>query len=645
MIARQIVRGWTLTAAAMVGLLCPRAGAADESLKVWAVHLAFTADEFAAVQPRKSRTPAGFGAAPKPAGTSKDGDRVIRRNNFGVDLPWAKATVTVGGDTFADVGIRYKGNGTLFDAARTAKKSFQIDLDRFGGKGRFRKSKTINLHCGVADPSKYREALGYALYRAAGVAAPRTSFAEVSLTVPGTHDNVLLGLYVVVEEIDKPFLRDRFGSDKGLLMKPEGLREIEYRGSDWSKYKAQYRPQWEATPDEVRRIAAFARLVHKADDATFRQEIASYLDIDEYLRFLATTTFIANVDSFFALGHNYYLYLHPKSGRLHLVPWDLDRAFANLPFFGSNEQKMDLSIVRPYAGAHRLTDRVMAMPGMAQRYQALFKDLTSTCFAKDRLLADIATAEAALKDAMARDAQVALARQEGFQNAAIFTVLVPDLRTFVEKRTASVAAQLAGTSKGYVLTAGQGRLPKAGDMLAGPMLDALDADRDGRLSRDEWVSAARRVFAACAKDADGRVDRKTLGAGINGMLPKSPDWIPAPPPAFSLGNMMAGPIVTRADANKDGQVTAEELVQAAGALFDQLDETKSGALDRTAFSEMLTRLIPIPGAAPPAANPAPPKPGESKSSPPKPVESKKGPTHTPPEPPRGNTGGDFGSRH
>ena len=83
-------------------------------------------------------------------------------------------------------------------------------------------------------------------------------------------------------------------------------------------------------------MIAFARLVHKADDATFRKEIGSYLDVDDYLRFLAATAFVANADSFFVLGHNYYLYLHPKTGRLHFIPWDLDRAFANFPILGSN---------------------------------------------------------------------------------------------------------------------------------------------------------------------------------------------------------------------------------------------------------------------------------------------------------------------
>src|SRR5262249_17943472 len=149
------------------------------------------------------------------------------------------------------------------------------DLDHFGETARYQGLKTINLHCGAADPSKCRETLGYGLYRAAGVPASRTALAEVRLTVPGKHNQELLGVYTVVEEVDKGFLRAHFGTDKGLLMKPEGLRDFDYRGDDWNRYKKQYVPKRDATADESKRIIAFARLVHKAGDDEFRKEIGS----------------------------------------------------------------------------------------------------------------------------------------------------------------------------------------------------------------------------------------------------------------------------------------------------------------------------------------------------------------------------------
>ena len=44
------------------------------------------------------------------------------------------------------------------------------------------------------------------------------------------------------------------------------------------------------------------------------------------------------MDSFFTLGHNYCLYLHPDTNKFHFIPWDLDWSFANFGIFGSPEK-------------------------------------------------------------------------------------------------------------------------------------------------------------------------------------------------------------------------------------------------------------------------------------------------------------------
>lgn len=560
-----------------------------ESGKVWAIHLSLTAEEFAAMQPRAVGGGGfGFGFGRPPA-KPVDPKREMHRNNFGMDLPWATGSATVGDETFAKVGLRYKGNGTIGDAARTIKKSIKIDLDRAGGSGRFGGSKTINLHCGVTDPSKIREAFGYELYRAAGVAAPRTALAEVRLTVPGKFDKELLGIYTMVEEVDRPFLRERFGSDAGLLLKPEGVRDFEYRGEKWEPYAKPFAPKREPTPAEIARLIAFCKLVHKADDATFAREIESHLDIDQYLRYLAATSFVVNTDSFFALGHNYCAYLHPKTNRLHFIPWDLDRAFSNFPIFGSNNQQMNLSLSRPYPDKHRLTERLLAVPGMGERYRKLWKELAATAFEKARLVERLDALEAAMKEHADRDAKAIAARKE-VGTATAFGV-PPTMKRFLEKRTASVAAQVAGASKGYVPTGGfgMGGPPPLGPILAGTMLENLDADKDELLSRDEWLAIAKRLAKACKKDAKGKVNLRSLIAGLNGLLPNSPD---ATPGAFNLGGFLSDAILTRADADKDERLTAEELLAGAEKIFDEFDKKKAGKIDEDAFAALLTSLLP-----------------------------------------------------
>lgn len=97
---------------------------------VWPVHITLSAEEFAAIQPR-----GGFGFGQPRKGPAKPADpaRESHRSQFGADLAWGTGSVVVGDQKFEKVGIRYKGNGTIFDTARAIKKSFKIDLDRAGG--------------------------------------------------------------------------------------------------------------------------------------------------------------------------------------------------------------------------------------------------------------------------------------------------------------------------------------------------------------------------------------------------------------------------------------------------------------------------------------------------------------------------------
>src|SRR5262249_31927232 len=255
--------------------------------RVWALHLQVSAKEYEAIQP-----PAGFGfgfgfpGGPQPPKAKAKEKRDRDRNLFGIEFPWVHGDLTAGGKTYKKVGLRYDGNATYFASAADAKRPFRIDIDRHG-RQHFHGLATINLHPGSMDPSRGRQALAYAVFRSAGVLAPRTAYAEVTLTVPGRYNKEYLGLYTVVEQVDRVFVRDRFKTDRGLLLKPQRLRGIDYLGDEWARYRGQYQPQSEPTKEQARRVIAFARLVNNSSDRQFEKEIGSYLDVDAFLRFLA----------------------------------------------------------------------------------------------------------------------------------------------------------------------------------------------------------------------------------------------------------------------------------------------------------------------------------------------------------------------
>src|SRR5262249_15805403 len=366
----------------------------------------------------------------------------------------------------------------------------------------------------------------------------------------------------------------RFGSDKGALMRPFQVRSVDHFGEDWERYRALYRPQSEPMNDEAKRVIAFAKLIHTAGDDAFRKEIDAYIDEDEFLRFLAAHALTSNLESVFALGHNYSLYLNPKTNKFVFLPGDLEFALANFLLMGTANQLMDLSLTHPYAGENKLVDRLLVIKDVREKYQKLLKELSEKTFTKEQLLKEIEAVEKVTKEPLVKEKKATEARKEpapGFGPPGAAAPQPPDLKTFAEKRTASVAAQLAGKSKGYVparvgfgtpggppggagptrrideRTSGDAAKAPAGFdvalFAAPPKVSypvALAAAPTGELfvAVDEQGSIGRtpgggRVLRCVDKDGDGKVDEVTVFAKMDhprGLIYQDgPLWVLHPP--------------------------------------------------------------------------------------------------------------------
>ena len=92
---------------------------------------------------------------------------------------------------------------------------------------------TINFQNNITDVGWMNEVLAYRLYRDAGALAPRTTYAQVYLTVEGQPAKRYLGLYSVSENVDDNFAEDRFGTRKGAIFKPS-TQEL-FTDWDWER--------------------------------------------------------------------------------------------------------------------------------------------------------------------------------------------------------------------------------------------------------------------------------------------------------------------------------------------------------------------------------------------------------------------------
>jgi spore coat protein CotH len=456
--------------------IAPQARAADDqataslfnsSAAIRTLHITLSKAQWDAAQPTEERENQNGGP--------------MRR----MEYPVVHATVEFEGKTYADVGLRYKGNSSFMMARNSLKKSMKLEFNQFIAQS-FYGLSSVNLNNNAGDPTQARETLGYELFAAAKVPAARTTLLRVELTVPGQYDHQFLGLYTLIEDIGKHFLKSRFGSSKGLLVKPEMARGLPYLGDKWDAAARVYAPRTDGDAKSKQRLLDFLKLIHQADDATFDKQIESMLDCDEFLRFLAVNAITSNLDSLLLSGHNFYIHIpHKAAEPIQFIPWDLNECFGGFGMGNPPETQLQLSITHPYAGENKLIERLLALPRFNERYKKIITDLTTAgggAFAIETMNARIDALDKLTSDLRAEEKKAGInvgppnfrpggpgnpPGADGNGGPGNFNNprpgfpgpgggpgprIKPDLKPFIAARNQSITDQLAGNSKGQIPT-------------------------------------------------------------------------------------------------------------------------------------------------------------------------------------------------
>jgi len=453
----------------------------------------------------------------------------------GVEFKYVGANLEFEGRALNDIAVRYKGNGTWMGSQASLKRSLKLDLNDLVKGQKLAGVTTLNLHNSVTDASWMNEVLSYRLYRDAKVPAPRTAYAKVFVTVPGKHDRKFLGLYSLVEDVGKPFAEDNFGSKKGAIFKPVTPNLFADLGDDWKKYNQTYDPKTDLTPEQKQRVMDFSRLVTRADDTEFEAKLEGFLDLDQFARYMAVTVWLSTMDSILAVGQNYYLHLNPKSFKFEFIPWDLDHSFGQFPMVGSQDQRENLSIQKPWRGDNRFLERVYQVPAFQKLYRARMEEFSRTIFRPERLQGQVDEVALAIRPAVGEESENRLARfdkvvsgesvrPEGFGG---FGQQVKPIKGFVTPRSQSIADQLSGKAEGQTIgefgfggpggPGGRGG-PGAfgpGMFLGGAFMSALDSNKDGTISRKEFTEGFGVWFVKWNSDQSGFLTDEQLRAGIN----------------------------------------------------------------------------------------------------------------------------------
>jgi hypothetical protein len=288
---------------------------------------------------------------------------VLERN----DRSYVRATVTEGTNVLKDVGIHLKGMGSF--RPFNEKPSLAVKFDKFASGQTYQGLSKIMLNNSSQDSTYLAELIATQTFRDAGLPAARVAHAFVEV------NGRTLGLYVLIEAMNKDFLRQYFRNAKGNLYEAY-LQDINVKldqdgGNDNSQ-------------SDLTNLLAVAQMQKPIERWSALQQV---LNVDGYLSHLALEMFTSHTDGYAMNRNNYRLYHDPADGRFHFLVHGLDWAYAN----------PGVSIEPPKNSI--ITKAVLQTPQGRTLYRERVRELFTNVFRVDLMTNRVNAAVARLKAA------------------------------------------------------------------------------------------------------------------------------------------------------------------------------------------------------------------------------------------------------
>lgn len=226
-------------------------------------------------------------------------------------------------ETYADIGVRYRGHSALSEGQRFGLK---LLFDTTDEAARFHEMQNVNLLGSEGDYSLLRERVAQLLMAEEGVPAPRVNHAR--LYVNGEFQ----GLFPIAEEADdQAFLAAHFDDPDGHLYKVEGYcggtADFEDKGDDFDDYDKKYEAKAGTMPEDAESDLIPMIKCANGPAADLETCLPTWVDVDEWLTEMAVDAVMPDVDGLAGAGQNFMIYADPTSARLVVYAWDKDQAF------------------------------------------------------------------------------------------------------------------------------------------------------------------------------------------------------------------------------------------------------------------------------------------------------------------------------
>ena len=241
-------------------------------------------------------------------------------NNTDVEVP---AKLVVDGKTYPEIGVHFRGMSSYMMVPAGSKRSLNLTMDYSDSDQRLYGYKTLNLLNANGDPS-FLSSILYSHIARKYIAAPKANFVRVVINGENW------GVYVNVQQFNKDFVSENFGTTKGARWKVSGNPGadggLRYFGENLDEYKRRFQIKSGDDEQAWKDLVQLCKVLDETPAEELEAKLAGLLDIDETLWFLALDCSLVNSDGYWTRASDYSIY-QDESRKFHLIPHDMNEAF------------------------------------------------------------------------------------------------------------------------------------------------------------------------------------------------------------------------------------------------------------------------------------------------------------------------------
>ncbi|AZB44878.1 spore coat protein [Bacillus sp. FJAT-42376] len=314
--------------------------------------------------------------------------------------------------------IAYRGAHT-----RKAKKKSYFIQNAQGNKGK--SEREFHLNAEFYDPSFMRNALSFIFLKEIGLIVPHAEY--VKFFMNGKYE----GVYLKLESVNEDFAEKQNLSPCSIIYAVDGDANFSlYSDLDRSLKKSllQGYELKSGKKSAMTRLTEFILFTNTASHHEFESRISDYMNVRQYLTWLAGVVCLQNFDGFV---HNYGLILKEETGQFMIIPWDYDATFGR----DVNGIDMGAEYVR-LEGFNTLSARLLAIESFREMYAGLMRTLLAGSFTIDALSPAIDDLYGLLEKAVETDPYTGKYMKEFTQE--------PDfIKAFIQARNTYLSAELS----------------------------------------------------------------------------------------------------------------------------------------------------------------------------------------------------------